>query len=499
MAFSLLTNTRRAIPGIVLVAACLASGAGSAEPGTGVTHGIAAGDVTSDSAVIWVRLDRAGPLEVRLQAVAGGPALRQTVTAEPGHDYTAKLRFSGLKPETEYRFSVSGRGSRQSRPVAVSGRLRTAPAPGVPRAVKFAWGGDLAGQNVCRDSREGFPIFEVLNRSRRDFFVAMGDMIYADQACLARGAFGNPQVAGGFGPAADLQGFWAHWKYSRDDAALRRFLASTPYFPVWDDHEVVNDFGPLEDTRDNPPYAAGTHLLPLGLAAFLDYNPIGAMAEPGRLYRNARWGKHIELFLLDTRQYRDTNSAPDSPDRRKSLLGREQLGWLKAKLAESDATWKFIVTSVPITTPTGWPPEKARDGWANNEGATGFEGELLHLFAFLKDSNIRNCVWLAADVHFAQGNRLHPFADAPGWVVYEFISGPMSAGLFPNRTLDPTLRAERLFFFGPDDPKRVGNWQQAKHWLNFGTMEVARNGELKVGVVNAEGKTVWSSGPLRPQ
>jgi alkaline phosphatase D len=469
------------------------------EPAKALPQGAAVAEVVADSAVLWSRLDGAGRLKFSLREEGRGRTLTRTLAADSDHDNTAKVRFDGLRPGTEYRYRVAAAGLRGSDQAFVSGRFRTAPPKDAPRPVQFAWGGDIAGQNVCRDRREGFPMFEVLGRERWDFFVALGDMIYADNECQAQGAFGNAQVAGGFGPATDLEGFRKHWRYTRADPAFRAFLAAAPYFPVWDDHEVINDFGPRSDTSAVPPYTAGVHLLPLGLAAFLDYNPVEAGAEPHRLYRSLRWGRHVELFLLDTRQYRDANSARDLPAPPKSMLGQAQLDWLKAGLQASRATWKFIVTSVPITTPTGWPAENGRDGWASGDSATGFERELGSLFAFLKQAGIRNCVWLAADVHFAQGNRLRPFAADPGFAVYEFVSGPMNAGLFPNRVQDLSFRPERLFFFGPEDRNRVAGWEEAKHWFNAGWTRVAADGTLEIGVVNARGETVWRSGSLSPQ
>jgi len=119
---------------------------------------------------------------------------------------------------------------------------------------------------------------------------------------------------------------------------------------------VVNDFGPLQDTRDNPPYSADIHLLPAGLKALLGYTPIRkSQLTPNRLYRNIRWGKHLELFFLDNRQYRDANLAADHPERHKIMLGREQLAWSKEKIRSSDAAWKVLVSSVPISIPTGFP------------------------------------------------------------------------------------------------------------------------------------------------
>lgn len=37
--------------------------------------------------------------------------------------------------------------------------------------------------------------------------------------------------------------------YNRDDDAYRALLGKLPYYAIWDDHEVVNDFGPLHNTR----------------------------------------------------------------------------------------------------------------------------------------------------------------------------------------------------------------------------------------------------------
>ena len=99
-----------------------------------------------------------------------------------------------------------------------------------------------------------------------------------------------------------------------------------------------NDFGPRGE---------GRAILPHGLAAFLDYNPVG----PAPLYRRVRWGKHVELFLLDTRSHRAPNLSPDTPD--KSMLGADQRRWLERALLDSDATNKIVVTSVPLSIPTG--------------------------------------------------------------------------------------------------------------------------------------------------
>jgi alkaline phosphatase D len=466
-----------ALPGGGAVAAARTAG----HDAPAITHGVVVGDVTARSAVLWARGDREGTAMVHL---SGGRHDRvERLRFRAADDYTGQVLLTGLKPETTYRYKVG----------STRGSFETAPEDDDTERVRLAFGGDVAGQNVCRDAGEGFPIMDTIRKLRPDVFVGLGDMIYADNACDPVGRYGNAQVPGGFGPATDLAGFWAHWRYNRADGASQRLLASTSYVGVWDDHEVVNDFGPLSDTRSMPPYTPGVHLLPIGLEAFIDYTPIAIAANtPKRLYRALRWGKHLELFVLDTRQYRDANSASDSPDRPKTMLGREQLTWLKDRLAASDATWKVIVSSVPMSIPTGFPPTGGRDGWANFDQTTGFEEELLDILRFMESEGIENTVWITTDVHFAEAFKYQPFPSNPDFVVYELATGPLNAGIFPSRDFDSTLNPEVLTFFGPPTAEAVTSWQEAKHWLNFGTLELARDGELTAEIVNTAGQTQFS-------
>lgn len=460
-----------------------------------VPYGVMAGDVTPNSAVIWSRGENESFMHVRIFGRVNGVVRSQSVRVTAEQDYTGKIQVSGLRPATEYRYRVwfSDReiGSRGI-DEAVEGTFRTPPSADAPAAVSFTWGGDVAGQNTCRDEQEGFPIFKAINATPQDFFIGLGDMIYADEICDAVGRYGNKQVVGNFLPAADMADFWAHWKYNRADSGFRQLLTNVPYYAVWDDHEVVNDFGPLHDTRNAPPYTPGAHLLPQGLAAFLDYNAIAQNpATPQRLYRSVRWGKHAELLILDTRQYRDANFAADSATQVKTMLGREQLTWLKEQLRNSDATWKIIVSSVPMSIPTGSADQAGRDGWANYQQNTGFENELLDILRYMQQNKMRNVAFITTDVHFGEVFRYTPFSKDPLFQVYEFVTGPLNAGVFPNQAYDTTLNLERLFFFGPARAEDVTTWTQAKSWFNYGAMQIDIDGSMRASLRNVDGAAVY--------
>jgi alkaline phosphatase D len=475
--------------GVFAVVALAGAAVGDAQPsGPSLTHGVVVGDVTARSAVLWARADRGAVLNVRL---AGGRHGRiEPVRVRAADDFTGRVRLRGLRPATRYDYRAwFTAGNARGR--AVGGSFRTAPGAGVEAGVRIAFGGDVAGQNVCRDAREGFPIMGAVLRRQPDVFVGLGDMVYADNACDATGRYGNAQV-GGLAIATDLAGFRSHWRYSRADRASQELLRRTGYVGVWDDHEVVNDFGPLTDAPTAPPYS-GAHLLPIGLEAFLEYTPIAVASNtPGRLYRSLRWGPHVELFVLDTRQYRDANSALDTPERPKTMLGREQVTWLRERLGASNATWKVIVSSVPMSIPTGFPVANGRDGWANFDQQTGFEQELVGLLRFMAERGIDDTVWITTDVHFAEVFRYRPFPERPSFVVHELATGPLNAGIFPNRDFDPTLGPERLFFHGPTTPEAVTSWEEAKRWFNFGELEVRADGRLTARIVDTAGSTVFS-------
>ena len=453
-----------------------------------ITHGVASGDVSSQSAVIWSRANQKSIMHVKIKGNVNGEK-HKLIRVNVDDDYTGKIKFNGLKPNTEYQYDVwfskqpRGRASERSQ-----GSFKTAPRKQQTAAVNFAWGGDLAGQNVCRDSKTGFPIFNAINKLELDFFVGLGDMIYADGVCEAKGRYGNTQIPGNFIQSASMKDFWAHWKYNRQDDAYSELLAKTAYVPIWDDHEVVNDFGPLHDTRDASPYTPGEQLLPKGLKAFLDYNPVAEKSlTPSRLYRSMRWGKHLEVIVLDNRQYRDANSEEDDDTFKKTMLGREQVAWFKNTIDKSDATWKVIVSSVPISIPTGFPAENGRDGWANFDQNTGFERELLEIFDYMYKKGERNIVFLTTDVHFAEVFSYTPFADRPDFKVYEYVTGPLNAGLFPNRDFDESLGTESLFFYGPESAD-VTSYKDALPWMNFGAADISKEGVLTLSVRDVNGK-----------
>jgi alkaline phosphatase D len=391
-------------------------------------------------------------------AVAAGaePARRLTEQATPADDLVVRVALEGLTPATRYRYRVSQDGGPR-----VEGEFGTAPAADQSARVTFVWSGDLGGGGFCRSVDGGYHVFRAMARQPADFFLFVGDTMYADVAC------NKPDtIPGANFRARTLAEYRARHRYNREDPAFQDFLRRTPVYAIWDDHEVRNDFaGPTEP------------LMPIGRQAFLDYWPVAAGDDPTRLYRSARWGRLLEVFILDARQYRSVNSEPDGPG--KTMLGAAQRRWLLDVVPTSTALWKVVVSSVPLAVPTGRP--ERRDGWSNanifglapDEG-TGFVTERDAILRHFRVRGVKNLVFVGADVHHAELIRHQPHAD---WSFHEFIAGPLSATLGRPRPLDERLGSRSLFAQG--------------NVLNFGevTIEPAR---LVVRILDAHGSVLFT-------
>ena len=437
--------------------------------------------------------DRTGVLHVRASGPAAGTlhlvgpdGTRQTITPrKAGRDGSNATRFalSDVAPGTRYTLYY---GPADAPALGVRADILTPRASTDATPITLQFGGDLGGQNACRDARRGYAVLDAAAARPADAFIALGDMIYADGTCGVDGPFGNAQIPGPTEALAGAGAFAARWRYNLADPAFRRLRHSRLYLATWDDHEIVNDFGPQTAREpDNP----GRDLLAAGRDAFIDHAPLPrAPDDPGRIYRKVRFGAHAEVFLLDTRQYRDRNDLNDTGVLPKSLLGAAQRRWLIEGVTASTATWKFIASSVPISIPTGWPPEAGRDGWASGDGDDGFERELYAIFEALGQASVRNLVWLTADVHFATGFALQPLPERPDFVAHEWVVGPLSAGLYPTDAVDPTFRPQRRYLHAPDSPPQT--LHDALRFYNFGELRIAASGTLTLSVVNGHGDTV---------
>jgi alkaline phosphatase D len=492
-----------------------------------ITHGVASGEITNDSAVIWSRSNREAQMHVEYDISSDflqPKSLNSTSLANQTTDYTARAMLEGLKPDTAYYYRVwfsrsdlyQDNSNSTLLSDSLSGTFRTAPAPDhyspTTKPISFIFAADLGGQRHCRQSDTGgYFIFKNMKELSPDFFIANGDMIYAADKCPVEGPSDNwKNIPGNFSGIADPDVNWTnieqvrdtylkHWQYNRADPYLQSFLQNVSMYSQWDDHEVINDFGALWQywnsfNKDRKDYA---NLVNEGRDAFFNYSPMYRnLDEKDRIYRSFNWGPNLDVFILDARSYRSPNNLADIPNNNKTMLGSEQLHWLKQSLMDSSAIWKVISSDVPISAPTGANASiLGRDGWANGNDTnysskTGFENELQQLLAFLDEINIKNIVFVTTDVHFP-ANILYEIdanGDGDKLIFHELISGPLSAFRFgipggvPLPKLDTTFNPKILYEEGGI--------------FNFGYVEIQKQPEDNL--VHLTSRIVDENGFTRP-
>jgi alkaline phosphatase D len=454
-----------------VVAAVGGSSAHTAPDALVLTHGVASGDVTASSAVVWARASGQAQMHVEVSTSSGFDGVKSTrsAAATASRDFTAQIVLRGLEPETRYWYRVwfAGAGGTGRSEVTSStvGTFMTAPDPTRSRPISFVVGADVGGQRFCRNvDQGGYAIFSAMAALAPDFFIANGDMIYADGDCPAEGPDGPggwENIPGDFPGIADASVDWTdteqvrevylrHYRYNRADPFYQSFLRRTPIIGQWDDHEVINDFGAPwtywnSATSDRPGYP---NLVAQGLDTFFAYTPMErASSDPSRIYRSFRWGRDLEVFVLDARSYRDRNDLADTPENDKDMLGRQQIAWLVDGIRQSTATWKIVSSDVPMSIATG-SLAFGRDAWANlGAEPTGFERELLRMLSGLDRADVQNVVFVTTDVHFAQTIAYDVDADGDGdrLVLHELVSGPLNAVRGMPRPLDPAANPTSLY------------------------------------------------------
>lgn len=448
-------------------------------PSPRLLFGPTVGDIQATGAVVWCRVEGLAQVTCELRRVgAEGDVPRITAPTEVVCSHgscSATFAVRDLAPDTTYSIVLPQVSSRPQR------TFRTMPAPATPASVRFGFSADVGGQRIGRDVEQNFACFATLATQRLDAFVGLGDMIYADKAIYTRGRLGNRQIPLMNSLLLGRRDFWRHWRYLHQDPGFASFLREVTYVTCWDDHECFSDFGPGDDWG----------LLKPAREAVFEWNPVlGVPDEPQRLYRSLRWARHCELFLLDCRSERDRMSALDTRVEPKTMLGNSQRRWFYEALAASDATWKVVVSSVPLSCPTG-SPKSGYGGWADSGTQTGYERELIAMLREMQRLGIRRPIFLTADVHHAEVLELVPFADDPGFRVLEVVVGPLNAGLFGRGldTLDPTLHPRSLFYLDPDPaPKTL---EEAKRLWNFGVIDINAKGRLRLEIVTVAGDTVY--------
>ena len=299
-------DRRRTLAGLAAGTAFALTGAastrlGASEHNRTFAHGVASGDPTADSVVLWTRVSGLG-VEQSVQwelseyrdfrRIAGGGE----AAAGPDRDFTVKVVVTGLTPGQRYyyRFRLGDQFSE-------SGRTRT-----LPRGAVSSLGFAIAS---CSNYPFGyFNAYEAMALDPTvDFVLHLGDYLYEYGASgwgAATGAhLGRLHVpAGEIITLADYRTRHAQYKA---DPQSRQLHAAHPMIPVWDDHESANNPW-VGGAENHQPGREGSwrRRRAAALKAWYEWMPVRDPApgqNPGEYWRSFAFGDLATLVTLETR------------------------------------------------------------------------------------------------------------------------------------------------------------------------------------------------------
>ena len=342
--------------------------------------GIATGDVTLNSGVLWSRASGPGRLVASLLAVddagsplRGGRAFQRVLrgsAATEGTDFTARIDADHLPAGTRFAVSMHFEDAEGNAGETARGSFSTAPKNGLlssgrqSRRQSFVWTGDTAGQGWgINEDIGGMRGYAAMHATAPDFFIHSGDTIYADGPIAAQviepdGQIWRNLVTEEVSKVAEtLNEYRGRHRYNLMDTNIRALYAEVPVIAQWDDHETHNNWYPGQILTDSRYTERRVDVLAArGRQAWQEYQPISGLGgrsngttgfEPARIYRKISRGPQLDIFCLDMRSFKDPNTD-GKETQLMHILGQEQADWLIKEVSKSKATWKVIANDLPL-------------------------------------------------------------------------------------------------------------------------------------------------------
>jgi alkaline phosphatase D len=428
------------------------------------TLGIASGEPSSDGFLIWTRIlprefdpeqlhpdDAVVRWEVAhdesfARIVASG---RERASASAAH--TIHIELKGLAADSwyHYRFHCGAFTS-------AVGRTRTLPlADAQPKSLRFA----VAS---CQHFEQGyFAAQKHLADEHLDLIWFVGDYIYE------YGPTGDPNKwprrhdSPHCHTLTDYRRRYAQYK---GDEHVQAMHASAPFLPIWDDHEVDNDYAGIVSRDHHPAFAVRRAA---AYRAYLEHMPLRMprLLADGTvmLYRSVDFGRLACFHALDVRQFRD--EQPCSPAGRgagyvaasecverlmpnRSMLGQTQERWFDRSLTHSTARWNVIAQTTLVA-----QAMMARRVWV--DGWDGYPAARDRFIGQLARPGVSNPVVVGGDVHatYVSDLRLDTRRDDSKVVATEFCGTSITSPSWSQAATERLLRENPCIRYGRSDKR----------------------------------------------
>ena len=449
-------------------------------------QGIMSGEATSSSIILQSRLTvgdtlingdvpgktGSGMWQIAVDVNFNDPISFALIKALPENDFIIKKKIDGLKSGSTYYYRLQFGTEKEPLFTSETGTFKTLQGSKGDDKVSMAV---VTGMNYYhfyfgRYNREmayagsdralGYPALKSILLLKPDYFIGTGDNVYFDHPNKnnfdkAVEAGKNPHP-GRYGGSEVLDEVGMRRKYHEQFVQPRfkdLFREISTYWEK-DDHDYR--------FNDGDPYSNFPITHDQGIRNFREQVPIVDPEDTNaKTYRTHRMNKDLQVWMLEGRDYRSANKMEDGPN--KTLLGAQQINWLKETLLESDASFKIIISPTPMV----GPDDASKTD--NHVNLQGFRHEGDAIFKWLVDNGFleKNLYIICGDRHW-QYHAMHPSG------IEEFSTGAL---------VDNNSRAGRL----AGDPKSTDPDSLIKQFYVQGDSESATGGFLLFEVERKNG------------
>ena len=325
------------------------------------------------------------------------------IAVDNDKNFTTQWKLVNLKPGTKYVVEMEARMDKKSMVSdKIEGAFQTPPTVESDDEIEFCV--VTCHDYIRKDTTDGHKIYNAMLDLFPDFYVHTGDIEYYDKPL----------------PYAMTEEMM-YFKWDRLFALplQRNFWSQVTTYFMKDDHDALKD-----DAWPGMRY--GTVTWERGLEIFDKEQ----FPSHDKFYKTIRWGKDLQIWITEGRNYRSHNDMEDGPG--KSIYGPDQKQWLFNTLKESNATFKVIINANSILGPDR---NNKRDNYANE----GYQTEGDEIREFLNQFD---------NVYLCNGDRHWQYVTNPdGTNLWEFSTGAGSdvhAGGWSQEDLRPQHRFLRV-------------------------------------------------------
>ena len=397
------------------------------------TLGVASGDPTDQSVILWTRLAvdslngggmPAQDIEV-LWEVSSTDTFDDIVssglaTAEErfGHAVHIDVPLSTGESIVFYRFRIGDY-------VSPIGKTRLSSPSGSTTPIKVA-------AVSCQNYTDGFyNAYADLVEQSPDLVTFLGDYIYESgvgtlDATTVR-LHNSDEIK-------DLVAYRNRYALYRSDPLLQAAHAVCPWVITWDDHEVENNYANLtpQDSADAEGHAARRAV---AYQAWWEHMPVRLSPptdESLTIYRQFSWGDLLNLLVVDGRQYRDDQACGDAVlstqpacdealDPARTMLGAEQEKWFSENINDTTKVWNVMANQTVMTDIRLGAAVLNYDQW------DGYAPDRNRILSDVVDQGVENFVVLTGDIHLAGVGQLTIDSNPTTAMGAEFVSTSISS------------------------------------------------------------------------